>query len=139
MKGSRRGPLARSRTRELARDSLKQRGNMIPDHVIEFLGDVKQICLASRDARLQPCLARGFGLKVHPDQTTITYYIPELRSEQIIANFENNGRVAVTVGDPLDFEAYQLKGKFVSWCRNDEQDDQFLDKYQAQLFEKLLK
>ncbi len=112
---------------------------MIPDHVKEFISGTGMAHTASRDAQLQPCLTRGFGVKVHPNQTTVTYYIAELRSEQIIANFENNGRVALTIWNPLDFECYQLKGKFVSWRRSNERDDQFLDECQAQMYGKVRK
>ncbi len=113
---------------------------MIPDHVKEFISIPGMAQTASRDARLQPSLTRGFGVKVHPDQKTVTYYIAELGSEQIIADFENNGRVALTIWNILmDFNCYQLKGKFVSWRRNNEQDDQFLDEYQTQIYEKVTK
>ena len=91
---------------------------------------------ASRDALLQPYSVRSFGARIHPDQTRVTFYIAELRSEQIIANFESNRRVALTMSVPWsDNESYQLKGKFVSWRRNNEQDDEFLDEYMARLFD----
>ncbi len=111
---------------------------MIPDDVKEFMSIPGMAQTASRDAQLQPCLTRGFGVKIHPDQTTVTFYIAELDSEQIIADFENNGRVALTIWNILmDFKCYQLKGKFVSWRRNNEQDDQFLDECQTQIYEKV--
>ncbi len=113
---------------------------MIPDHVREFMSSPGMAQTASRDAQLQPCLTRGFGVKVHPNQTTVTYYIAELGSEQMIVDFENNGRVALTIWNLLlDYECYQLKGKFVSWRRNNERDDQFLDECQTQIYEKVTK
>ena len=39
----------------------------------------------------------------------------------------------------FDFVCYQLKGKFVSWRRNNERDDQFLDECQTQIYEKVTK
>jgi hypothetical protein len=113
---------------------------MIPDKVKEFLsypGTSGTAVIASRDAQLQPNQIRVFGAKVHPNQTTVTCYIDELRSEQMITNFENNGRVAFTIVGFVENESYQLKGKFVSWRRTNEQEHQFQDDYKAQVREHL--
>ncbi len=110
---------------------------MIPDRVHECIRGPGMAVTASRDAQFRPSHVRVFGVKVHPNQTTVTYYIAELRSEQMIANFENNGRVALTVANLLDGDCYQLKGKFVSWKQNDEQDDQFMDECQTQFYQAL--
>ncbi len=110
---------------------------MIPDRVSKCVSGAGMAVMASRDAQFRPSVARCFGVKVHPNQTTVTYFIAELRSEQIIANFENNGRVALTFASPLDGDCYQLKGKFVSWRQNDEQDNQHMDKHMTQFCETL--
>ncbi len=110
---------------------------MIPDQVKECISGTGMTVTTSRDAQFRPSHVRAFGVKVHPNQTTITYYIAELRSEQIIANFENNRRVALTIANPLDGDSYQLKGEFVSWRQNDEQDDQLIDEYQTRFYEAL--
>ncbi|MBI4283059.1 MAG: pyridoxamine 5'-phosphate oxidase family protein [Chloroflexi bacterium] len=94
---------------------------------------------ASRDANLRPNITRVFGMTLHPNQSTITFYIPETGSEQIIKNLEDNGRVALTINTPGDNDSYQLKGRFVSWRRNNEQDDQCVDYYVSKLFEHAVK
>ncbi len=109
---------------------------MIPDRVNESISGTGMAVTVSRDAQFRPSCVRAFGVKVHPNQTTVTYYIAELRSEQLIANFENNGRVALTMAHP-EGDSYQLKGKFVSWRQNDEQDDQLIDEYQTRFYEAL--
>ena len=108
---------------------------MIPDHVRESLSCPGTAVVATRDSQLQPCLIRVFGINVHPNQTTATFYIYERRSEQIIANLENNGRIALTTAVPGSNESYQLKGKFLSWRRNNEQDNQFVDEYMARVYQ----
>jgi len=108
---------------------------MIPDNVKEFLSHPGTGTVASRDAQLQPNQIRAFGAVVHPNRTTITCYIAELRSEAMIANFENNGRVAYTQASPLENDSFQLKGKYISWRPNSEEDDQFLEARQSQLRE----
>ncbi len=110
---------------------------MIPDKVKEFLSNPGSGAIASRDAKLLPNQMRTFGVKVHPNQTTVTCYIDELRSEQMIANFENNGRVALTMVSMHDNDSYQLKGKFASWRQNNEQDDQFMDEFKVRAQEGL--
>jgi len=108
---------------------------MIPDYVREFMDIPGTAVVASRDAQLQPWCIRVFGAQTHSDQKTVTFYISELRSEQMIANFEDNGRVALTLASPASGDSYQLKGKYISWRKNNEQDDQFLDGYQANVVE----
>ncbi len=109
---------------------------MIPDYVKESLAQGGQGAIASRDAKLRPIQTRTFGVKVHPNDTTVTCYIDELRSEQMIANFENNGRVALTFMD-YDNDSYQLKGKFVSWRQNNKQDDEVQEEYKVRVREGL--
>jgi len=109
---------------------------MIPDYVINLLSGAGSGVIGSRDANLRPTQIRVWGVKVHPNQTTVTCYIDELRSEQMIANFENNGRVALTMMD-YESDSYQLKGKFVSWRRNNKQDDEFQEEYKVRAQEGL--
>ncbi len=110
---------------------------MIPDKVKESLAQGGQGAIASRDAKLRPIQMRTFGVKVHPNDTRVTCYIDELRSEQMITNFENNGRVALTKVSFHENDSYQLKGKFVSWRRTNEQEHQFQDELNAQMREHL--
>jgi len=109
---------------------------MIPDYVIDFLGIAGTGAIASRDANLRPTQVRMSGVKVHPNQTTVTCYIDEFRSEQMIANFENNGHVAFTTVD-FENDSYQLKGRFVSWRRNNTQDDELQEEYKVRVREGL--
>ncbi len=103
---------------------------MIPDYVKESLAQGGQGAIASRDAKLRPIQIRTIGVTIHPNDTTVTCYIDEFRSEQMIANVENNGRVVLTFMD-FDSDSYQLKGKFVSWRRNNEQDDEYQEEFKA--------
>ncbi len=109
---------------------------MIPEYVKESLVQGGQGAIASRDTKLRPIQIRTFGVKVHPNNTTVTCHIDELRSEQMITNFENNGRVALVFMD-YDSDSYQLKGKFVSWRQNNEQEDEFQEEYKEKMLEGL--
>jgi len=111
---------------------------MIPDEIIEFMSRPVMGGTASRDAQFQPCAIRFVGVKVHSNKVTVTFHITERYSEQIIENFENNGRVSLVIVRLMTNESYQLKGKFVSWRRNNEQDDQFQAEYRDQLIEEIV-
>lgn len=108
---------------------------MIPEVVKDCLNLLVSAVVTSRNADLQPSTTRVFGIRFHANNITVTFCIPEAGSEQIIKNFEDNGRVALTISTFESNDSYQLKGKFVSWKRNTEQDDQRVDQYRSGVLE----
>ena len=110
---------------------------MIPKHVITLFQQPPMMSSSSRDDQLQPYILRVFGAVIHPDLTTITFFVPQKRSERMIANLENNGRIALTAVSPVTFETYQLKGSMISWRPSNEADHQAQDIYLAQVKERL--
>jgi hypothetical protein len=69
--------------------------------------------IGTRNERLYPAQAFVIGAIVHPDHETVTFFIPESRSERVLSDLNNNGRVALAVSLPTH-EAYQLKGTYIS-------------------------
>ncbi len=102
---------------------------MIAEHVRDFLESHHFMAAASRDDQLQPCLLRAFGLRIHSDHNTVTFYIPAKGSSRMIADWRNNGRVALIIVSAITHESYQLKGKFVSDHPNNDVDHQNQDEY----------
>jgi hypothetical protein len=86
---------------------------MIPDRVVEVLHGPAWIQIGTRDEALRPAHAMALGAKVHDDRRTVTVFVPAARSERMLRDLGENGRIAVGVA-LVSHEAYQLKGTYVS-------------------------
>ncbi len=103
---------------------------MIPDRVVEVLQGPAFIQAGTRDETLRPVHTFAIGAVVHPDRETVTFFVPESRSVPILANLENNGRVALGFA-LVSHEAYQLKGTYLSARPGDESDAGVQDAYRS--------
>ena len=86
---------------------------MIPARVVEVVSGPSVLWVGTRDAELTPHHAYVNGVVVHDDHETITFFVTEKRARVILANVENNRRVALACGQ-ASHEAYQLKGSYLS-------------------------
>jgi len=68
----------------------------------------------TRDRDLVPSGCRVSAWRVNPDGHTMTLFIPEPLVDRVIASLEENGQLAVTVGEHPTHETYQMKGKYLS-------------------------
>ena len=88
---------------------------MIPGKIVRFLEQHANTGVAgTRDRDLVPYGCRVSAWRVHPDGHTMTLFIPEPLMDRVIASLEENGQLAVTVGEHQTHETYQLKGKYMS-------------------------
>ena len=110
---------------------------MIPDRVIEALHGPAVMFAGTRNERLHPAQAFVIGAVVHPDHETITFFIPESRSERILGDLNNNGRVALAVS-LITHEAYQLKGVYLSSRPTDTKDRAVQEVYRSKVLSALL-
>jgi hypothetical protein len=94
---------------------------MIPDRVAEVLHGPSWIQIGTRDAALRPAHAMAVGAMVHADRRTVTAFVPTARSERVLHNLGQNGRIALGVA-LASHEAYQLKGTYVSSRPTDDAD-----------------
>jgi len=69
--------------------------------------------VATRNESFRPFQVSAVGAVVHPDRKTVTFFVPESRSERILGDLKNNGRVALAFGI-VTHEAYQVKGSYLS-------------------------
>ncbi len=83
---------------------------MIPPAIVEFLQGGVSVNVGTRDASRMPECTRGWGIRVSPDQTSITILLTEAASRQTLANLRENGLIAVTCSRPTDHVTCQLKG-----------------------------
>lgn len=55
----------------------------------------------------------GWGPRVRDDSSTIDVFLDEARAAQTLANARGNGRVAMTIADPVSVRSVQFKGTFI--------------------------
>jgi hypothetical protein len=91
----------------------------------------------TRDERLYPAQTFVIGAVVHPDQETITFFVPESRSERILSDLKSNGRVTLAVG-LATHEAYQLKGVYISSRPADAKERAVQEIYRAKVLSAML-
>jgi len=86
---------------------------MIPDRIVEVIHGPAWLYAGTRDEELCPAQTFVIGAVAHPDRETVTFFVPEHRSERILSNLKNNGRIALAV-NLAAHEAYQLKGAYIA-------------------------
>ncbi len=110
---------------------------MLPERIVEVLHGPAVMSAGTRDEQLHPAHTFVVGALVHPDKETVTFFVPESRSERILSNLQHNGRVALGISLP-SHESYQLKGVFLSSRPGDEQDRAIQEIYRSKLLSSLL-
>ena len=110
---------------------------MIPARIVEVIHGPAVMCAGTHDERLCPAHTFVIGAVAHPDQETITFFVPESRSERILSDLKSNGRVALAVS-MLTHEAYQLKGGYVSSRPTDAKERAVQEIYRSKLLSAMI-
>jgi hypothetical protein len=82
----------------------------IPKHVIQIADGPAWAHAGTRDASLVPHHHVTWGLRVMQDGLHVEALIPHGFVGKLRENLADNGRLALTVGEPKSHETYQLKG-----------------------------
>src|SRR6188768_1225656 len=82
----------------------------IDDELRELLECGVAIVVGTHDGGCIPEIARGWGLRVLPDRTTVEVCVGMPSSRRTLDNLANNGRIAVTCVRPMNYRQVQLKG-----------------------------
>jgi len=79
-----------------------------------FIQGPVSVHVASRDARNTPNLARALGCRVTPDNRRVTLFLQASHGATMLADFRDNGAVAVVFSRPTTHRTVQLKGRDAS-------------------------
>jgi len=82
----------------------------LSDELVAFLQSGLAIVVATRDEKLAPEIARGWGLEVDADAGTATLCIAAPPDSRSRSNLEANAALAVTCSRPSTYRTVQLKG-----------------------------
>jgi len=110
---------------------------MIPDRVVEVIHGPAIMYAGTRNERLHATQTYVIGAVVHADHETLTFFVPKSRSEKILSNLTDNGKIALAVGLPTH-EAYQLKGTYISFRPTDVKDWAVQEAYRSKVLSALL-
>lgn len=88
----------------------------------EFVESGVAVLVGTGDAQRRPHVTYGWGPRVRDDGSTIDVFLDEARAAQTLANARANGRVAMTIADPVSVRSVQFKGAFIEAGEPGEQD-----------------
>jgi len=102
---------------------------MIPEKLVEFIHGPTFMFVGTRDEKLSASVKKVFGAIVNQDQETITFFVPEIMSEKMLSDLEDNGRVALTMAQMPSHETYQFKGAYISSRKSNDKEISIQDVY----------
>lgn len=70
------------------------------------------VLISTGDAERRPHATYGWGPRVREDQSTVDVFLDAARAGQTLANARANGRIAMTIADPVTYRSAQFKGTF---------------------------
>lgn len=83
----------------------------IPPELARFMDGPILMTLATRDAENRPLIARGSGARATAEPDRVEVAISARLWPDAIANLRDNGMLALTLVQPADYRAFQLKGR----------------------------
>jgi hypothetical protein len=112
---------------------------MIPERLVAFVQGPTLSWVGTRDARLRPSISWAFGARVSPSRDEITTFVPDIESETVRRNAEQNRLIAFTVIDGISHEAYQFKGKLVELRPSTEEEHAVQDIHRSKVISHMAK
>jgi hypothetical protein len=105
----------------------------ISQRMAAFLQGPTYTHAGTRDAQNVPAHHLVMGLAIAPDREHVTLLIPEHAAAGLRENLADNGRVAISSGEAVSHENYQLKGVCTEVRPCTAADHEVQDRWQAAL------
>ncbi len=101
----------------------------IDDELKEFseAGVAANVGSVGPDGR--PQSGAAWGPRVHEGGTRITVYLDGPRAEPVLAGFRANGRIALTIADPVSYRSVQFKGHVTHIGDANEAEEQWVERH----------
>lgn len=88
---------------------------MIPAKIIRFLEERANLGFAgTRDAGLAPLGHRLSAWQVDGAGRTVSVFLRPVSETRLVESLQDNGSIALTIGEVSTHETYQIKGRYVS-------------------------
>jgi len=101
----------------------------IPGRILRFLEQHANVAFAgTRDRDLVPYGHRASGWLVEPGGQSMTAFVPEHSTAQLVESLQDNGEFALTVEEFPSHETYQFKGRYLRHRSVQREDLQVVDR-----------
>jgi hypothetical protein len=87
---------------------------VLPTALVPFLEGGNSLLVGTRDSERMPHVARAVGIRVSPDRTQFTLFLPEGPAARAIRDLESVPLVALTVSEPPTHRTVQVKGQVLA-------------------------
>src|SRR5262245_3106965 len=101
----------------------------IDDALKTFIESGVSVVVGTRDEGLVPEIVRAWGPHVNRDRRAARLRVPEATSVRTRINLVGNGRIAVTLSLPSNYETVQLKGHHLRTTRPSVEDLARVDRH----------
>lgn len=102
---------------------------VIDDELKELLESGVAVSIGTADNNGRPHLGLAWGPRVHPDRTGLTIFLDTERADVTLGDLESNGRIAVTIADPVSYRSVQLKGRWQGASEATPEDNQWVQRH----------
>jgi hypothetical protein len=102
---------------------------LLTSDVTTFVHSGVAVIVASANAELVPALTRGAAPRVAADRRTIDVFVGRAQSRVCLTNLAPGRPIAVTLVDPTDYGALQIKGLSAGHRDADDEDRDWHDRY----------
>jgi general stress protein 26 len=109
----------------------------LSEELADFIESGVSMLVGTRDAALRPSCIRALGASIHPDRRSLTIYLPAWAAPRVVADLEQNGRIAIAFSRPISHQTIQVKGRARAWRESGEADRAVQERYLAALLEQL--
>lgn|GEM_PF-2100938 len=92
----------------------------------DFINGPRGMAMGTRDAQLTPEYSRVVGAQAIDDEH-VKIFIAKKTAARAIENINQNGLMAVTFVNVLNYEAYQLKGTCVKYEEATDEEQEMVD------------
>jgi hypothetical protein len=88
----------------------------------EFVESGVAASVATGDAAGRPHARYAWAPRVHADGTTVDVFVDAVRAGETLANLTTNGKIALTMAQPVNYRSVQFKGTFIGSAEPDDAD-----------------
>lgn len=82
----------------------------LPGHATSII-DLSSVVVAAATNDGRPFATLGWGPRVNDAGDRLTVFVEERRATDVLRSIRENGRIAVTYGDPISYRSVQVKGR----------------------------
>ncbi len=84
----------------------------VEDDLKEFVESGPAVMIGTGDGDRRPHVMFGWSPRVGADRTSIEVFLDAARADTTLRNLQANGRIAMTIADPVSYRSVQFKGRF---------------------------